>query len=548
MPKIFLLPQEVSSKIAAGEVVERPASVVKELIENAFDAGANFVKIYLKEGGKREIAVYDNGEGMEPEDLRLCYRHHATSKIRSLADLFKVVTYGFRGEALASISQVSVLTIKSKTEAQDTGFQLRVEFGEEKELKPVAFSKGTLVKVERLFENLPARKAFLKSARAETLRTSEILKGLLLCRPDIACEFYSDGKRLFEWKGGEVKELLAKITGLKKEAFEREGSFSLPPCKLHFVLTSTENTFKHTKYLYFVVNKRWVKDERLSRIFLSVLKEHFGSLGFPAGVFYLELPPHLIDVNVHPAKWEIRLKDEKTVFELAKRGLLKAFARPYFAVTRPPTTVVRDEPAKKESYKEDIPVSSYFPRKVFSLPEFKVLGSLFDTYILIEKGEELYIIDQHALSERILFERLKEGDWGGSQKLIFPEKLRLSEEARERFKEKRPALERLGFEFDERDDGIYLKGVPRALGESYKEVLEEILETQFVEEKKIKEELLASLACKMARKKGDVLAIKEMEYLVREMFEKGLKTCPHGRPLYFKLSKYEIEKKIKRIV
>ncbi len=558
MPKIFLLPQEVASRIAAGEVVERPASVVKELVENAFDAGASLIKIYLKEGGKREIVVYDDGEGMEPEDLKLCYKHHATSKIRSLADLFRVVTYGFRGEALASIAQVSVLTIKSRTEAQDTGYQIRVEFGEEKEFRPVALSKGTFVKVERLFENLPARKAFLKSARAEVLRVSEVLKGLLLCKPDTSCELYSEGKRLFEWRGGEVKELLAKITGLKKEAFEKEDFISSPPYKLSFTITSTKNTFKHTKYLYFFVNKRWIKDEKLSRMFLTALKEYFGNLGFPAGVFYLEVPPHLIDINVHPAKWEVRFKDEKAVFEVIKKGLLRVFKgtskfyyfTPYgsshsFSASNSsfkPLNVVRDEPLK-----EDLPVS-YFPEKAFSSPDFRVLGSFLDTYLLVERREELYIIDQHALSERVLFERLMEKEWKGVQKLLFPEKLSLSEEAEEQFKEKKSALEKMGFEFEERPDGVYLKGVPRALGECDKILVEEVLESPFSDETKLKKELIASFACKMARKKGDVLAVKEAEYLIKEMFEKGFKTCPHGRPLYFKLSKLEIEKRLKRIV
>ena len=576
MPKISILPQEIASKIAAGEIVERPASVVKELVENAFDAGARYIKINLKEGGKKEISVYDDGEGMEPEDLKLCYKHHATSKIKTLADLFKIVTYGFRGEALASISQVSILTIKSKTENQETGYEIKVEFGKEKFFKPIPFKKGTLVKVENLFENLPARKSFLKSARAEVLKVSEILRGLILCKPEVACDLYSEDKPLFSWKSGDVKELLSYITGLKPSDF-LDITYSKSPYKVSLVITSTNHTFKHTKYFYVSINKRWIKDEKILKQIMAIIKEFFKNLGFPAGIIYLYIPPHLIDINVHPAKWEVRLKDEKGVFSAIRNAFMKLFKSSFQTYVSSNVMNFEKDLASKDFVKEDIPVfiDSYKdlvsledkPKKVhqdrkdafetsciypisFERPEeyFKILGSFLNNYLLVEKGRELYIVDQHALSERIIFENLMQINNFFTQQLIFPEALNLSEELKEEFYKRKKIFEKMGFEFEERENSIYLKGVPDLVEDMGKEIIEELLEVPFLEEDFLKKEFFAKLACKLARKKGDVISKEEAEYLIKKMFEMDLKTCPHGRPLYFKISESEIEKKLRRIL
>ncbi|MCD6548372.1 MAG: DNA mismatch repair endonuclease MutL, partial [Thermodesulfobacterium sp.] len=287
MAKIQILPEEIRGKIAAGEVVKRPASVVKELVENAFDAKADFIKIGLKEGGIKEITVYDNGEGIEPEDLKLCYKHFATSKIKNISNIFRIVTYGFRGEALASISQVSKLTITSKHADHKEAYEIKINFGKEVSFKPSRLNKGTLVKVRDLFSNLPARKAFLKTPRTETLRIMEIIKGLTLTHPEIKYEVKSldenKEKTLFFWEGGNKKELLSYITGLE-ENFFNEILSDTPPYSIYLVLTDTSKTFSHTKYLYFLVNERWIKDEKLTKMILNVFKPFYGNLGFPAGV------------------------------------------------------------------------------------------------------------------------------------------------------------------------------------------------------------------------------------------------------------------------
>ena len=562
MPKIQILPEEIRSKIAAGEVVERPASVVKELVENAFDAGASFIKILLKEGGIKEISVYDNGEGIEPEDLKLCYKHHATSKIKSLADIFRIVTFGFRGEALASIAQVSRLTIVSKHVDYNEAFEIQVEFGKELSFKPAKLSKGTLVTVRDLFSNLPARKAFLKGPRSETLKIMEVLKGLALCHPEIKYEVKSvnelkkEEKKLFFWEGGGLKELVSFITGIE-EKFFRESYTEKPPYNIDLILTDTSKTFSHTKYLYILVNKRLVKDEKLIKLILNALKPYYGNLGFPAGVISIKAPYHLIDVNVHPAKWEVRFKDEKALFSAIKVAFEKFFeSKKSYYISQKPISQKKDIPFE---IKEDIPLeygtqskekdfksSFLFPSSRIS---YKYLGSFLNTYLLVEVGEELYIIDQHALCERVLFEELKEKYKKDTriQELLIPVLLKISDSALANLEEKLKVLKNMGFELEVIKEGeLILKKIPAIFKEEIKESLEKVLEEDFYSPYEIKKELLASYACKLARKKGDILSEPEVNYLLNKLFSLDLQTCPHGRPLFFKLSLKEIEEKLRR--
>ncbi len=557
MAKIQILPEEIRGKIAAGEVVERPASVVKELVENAFDAKADFIKIGLKEGGIKEITVYDNGEGIEPEDLKLCYKHFATSKIKNISDIFRIVTYGFRGEALASISQVSKLTITSKHADHKEAYEIKINFGKEVSFKPSRLNKGTLVKVRDLFSNLPARKAFLKTPRTETLRIMEIIKGLTLAHPEIKYEVKSldenKEKTLFFWEGGSKKELLSYITGLE-ENFFNEILSDIPPYSIYLVLTDTSKTFSHTKYLYFLVNERWIKDEKLTKMILNVFKPFYGNLGFPAGVISIRAPYHLIDINVHPAKWEVRFKDEKTLFLALNKALEKLFGKKTFYYER-------EKPAFSGEIKEDLPLNytekpfsdSLRNKSPFLFPSYQksfynYLGTFLNTYILIEKDEELYIIDQHALSERIIFEDLKSKfSKSISQELLIPVLLRITESALSEFEEKKKALESLGFELELLNaNEVILKKIPSIIKEDIKDVLEKILEEPFSNIEELKLEVLRRYACLLARKKGDTISKEEIHFMIEKFLTHNLQTCPHGRPLYFKLSLNEIEEKLRR--
>ncbi|PMP66563.1 MAG: hypothetical protein C0190_05390 [Thermodesulfobacterium geofontis] len=564
MPKIQILPEEIRSKIAAGEIVERPASVVKELIENAFDAKASFIKISLKDGGIKEISVYDDGEGIEPEDLKICYKHFATSKIKTLSDIFKIVTFGFRGEALASISQVSKMTITSKHIHYDSAYEIRIEFGKEVYFKPANLNKGTLVKVENLFSNLPARKAFLKTPRTETFKIMEIIKGLSLCFPEIRYEVKSleENKEntLFFWEGGNERELLSYTIGLQINYF-KDVFLDSPPYSIFLLLTDTSKTFSHTKYLYFFVNKRWIKDEKLTKMILNLLKPYYGNLGFPAGLISIKAPYHLVDVNVHPAKWEVRFKDEKALFFSLNKALEELFDKKIFYYEYKKgklkifNQIKEDLPLDYTKEPSSFYLENYLEKKPlfistnFKKPSYRYLGTFLENYILVEKNEELYIIDQHALSERVIFEDLKKNfSKSLSQNLLIPVLLRITDSALSEFEEKKKLLNSIGFELKLlKNNEIILKKIPSIFKvEDIKDILEKILEEPFSDVEKLELEVLKRYACLLARKKGDLLSEREINFLIEKLFSENLQTCPHGRPLYMKISLKEIETKLRR--
>jgi len=577
MPKINLLPEELVAKIAAGEVIERPASVVKELVENSLDAGATQIRIELYGGGLEEITVYDDGEGMEPQDLRLSVRRHATSKIKSLSDLYSLLTLGFRGEALASIAEVSRLTIKSRAKGLDTGYELYVEFGEEVSFKPSALKQGTLVSVKDLFANLPARKAFLKSKRAETAKVLEIIRGIMLSHPTVKWKVLVEGDPYFEFDPGSEETFLAKLLSID-ERYLLTKEYAKLPYHLKLILTSQEKVYPHTRYLYFFVNRRWVKDERLGRLFVSLLKKYYGSYGFPAGVVSISVPPQLVDFNVHPAKWEVRFRREGDLFHLFSSALEELFERrSSFIKARVRKEVKEDLEDLPLSFDKDVykvseegvkplyevktnlsypeaqrtekPTSSfekkYIPQD--SREDFRLIGTFKQSYLLVESGDELLIIDQHALSERIIYERLKAktGDVC-TQKLIIAKKIPLDEVAFSRFLAIKDELTMQGFLFKILKEGtILVLGVPDYLaGEDVEWVLRSLLEGE-VPTLDLKDELLKRASCLLARKKGEVLSEEEKLYLVERMFRDSLFTCPHGRPIFYKLSLSELKNLIR---
>ncbi len=555
MPKIHFLPEELRSKIAAGEVIERPASVIKELLENAFDAKADYIKVEFEGGGLQRISVYDNGIGMSPEDLKLCYKSFATSKIKELSDIFSITTYGFRGEALASIAQVSRLKIISVERGSDLPFEIEVEFGKERALRPARLKEGTLVEVKDLFENLPARKAFLKSIKTESAKNTEIFKALLLSHPEIKAHLLVDGKELINWKGGSLMELFSYLFEIPEE-FLKESHFQRLPYKIELLLTDTRKPFSHSRFLFFFVNRRFIKDEKLLRFAYHFLKKFFGNLGFPAGVIKIEAPPQLVDFNVHPAKWEIRFKREKEVFSALDEAFKNHFlSKKIFFSQREPSEGITLK------IKEDIPITyrpsltktsepyekvSLFEKK--SSEDFKILGSFKETYILVERGESLLLIDQHALSERIHYELLKKSEFMAfPQKLLLPFLVKLTSDMLENIEEKLKILSELGFDLElVSQDEILVKGAPPDLLEFAEELLVSLLNLPEFDLFSAREALLKDLACKKARKKGDFLTNEEKRYLLEIMFRDNLETCPHGRPLFIKIDLSEIEKKLKR--
>ncbi|HIE32931.1 MAG TPA: DNA mismatch repair endonuclease MutL [Thermodesulfobacteriaceae bacterium] len=564
MSRIRILPEEVSRRIAAGEVIERPASVVKELVENALDAGARKIRVELERGGTLLVRVKDDGEGMSPEDLRLCWRSHATSKISSVEDLFRITTYGFRGEALFSIAQVSRLTIVSRPRGAEHGFQLEVAFGKEEAFRASPSGYGTVVEVKDLFSEFPARKSFLKGPRAEAGRALEVLKMLALGRPEVSYTFFHEGREIFSFAGGSRRALLSKMLKISEEVL-LEKTYKRKAYRLELILTKPSSGLATSRYLFVLVNDRVVKDRRLVSALLEGLRDYFPGGRYPAGLLALYLPPHLVDVNVHPAKWEIRFREEQEVYGLVRWAAERALAN---RLVVPVTTSSEEDlplpskdvlPAERPSSQ---PIESLFSKpairelqEVYPVKEAaedrpRFLGFLRNTYLLFETGDGLLLLDFHAAHERLIYEELKRNlDKGacGRESLLFPVVFELSEEAREKLLRERALFERLGFGL--RESGpreVLVEEVPAGFGPEAVEELRGILEEEFRAPEKWREEILSRLACRRARKAGERFSPEEAQELLARILREGFVRCPHGRPLYLIFSWHELEKRFGR--
>ncbi|AEH44223.1 DNA mismatch repair protein MutL [Thermodesulfatator indicus DSM 15286] len=562
MARIKILPENIARKIAAGEVIERPASVVKELCENAFDAQAKQIEVELADGGLSLIRVRDNGLGMSPEDLKVCYLPHATSKIETEEDLLRIRTWGFRGEALSSIAAVSELTITSREKEALIGARIKIKFGKEVSFVEKGLAPGTIVEVVNLFANVPARRAFLKSPRAETARVNEIVKLMALENPQTNLSLKTKGKILFEYnyKLGRLG-LLAEFSGLKAENFLTE-EVEVRDIRLTIILSKSEHFFPTARYLYFLVNNRVVKDKLISAAAFEGLKSVYPKGRYPALLLALTLPPEQVDVNVHPAKWEVRFREERRLFELIKKSLENLFKPTVSFEIK--TKIEEDLPIsydRKTTSEEDIwstskvaePAENIFkkPSTLFSKnTSYQVLSRFGKEFFLILADDELYIFDYHAAHERLLFEQWKKElkDNLKIQALLVPQVFSLTGKSLERVEILLPVLNSLGFEIDFfGEEKIILRSVPALLGDFSREVLEKFLaeELSFSAENLL-EEVMARISCKAARKAGEKLSFEEVLNLFIEVKNTGLSNCPHGRPLYWRIGLDEVRRKLGR--
>ncbi len=565
MPRIRILPEEIARKIAAGEVIERPASVVKELVENAFDARARKVEVEVEDGGVSLIRVRDDGHGMEPEDLKRCYLPHATSKIADEEDLLRIRTWGFRGEALSAIAAVSRLTISSRAEGALLGARLRVDFGREISFKECGHPRGTIVEVRDLFKNVPARRTFLKGPRAEGSRITETVKLLALENPAVDLSLKTRGRLSFSYERQEGRVgVLAHLTGLSPEDFTVEVS-EKGPYRLEVILSRSEASFPTTRHFYFLVNNRVIKDRILLSAALEGLSVAFTRGKHPALLLALSLPPELVDVNVHPSKAEVRFREEREIFRLVREALVDILS-PRVSLPTPPGDEEEDlplGPPEGQTAKEtravegEAPAESLWETKVaepgalYRPREIRALAPLGREFFLCETPTGLLVLDFHAAHERLLFEGLRESyekEGLKPQKLLLPQVLTLSAEALERLEAHRAFFERLGYAFDfAGPQEILVRTVPALLGEEGVAALVEILEEALVKEPgRILHETLSRMACRAARKAGERPAAREIEDLVEELREKGLNSCPHGRPLFWEMSLEEIRKRFGR--
>jgi DNA mismatch repair protein MutL len=578
--KIQILPESVAQAIAAGEVIERPASVVKELLENALDAGASKIAVELKAGGLQLIRVLDDGEGMDPEDVPMSLRRYATSKIQRSEDLFAIHTLGFRGEALPSIAAVSQMTIRTRVPRSVSGIQLLCEGGEIKSTTEVGRPVGTEVEVKNLFYNIPVKRKFVKSIQTELRHSLNHFLRLSLAHPSVSFKFIHEDRILYEYLktdsprvrveailGGEIYRHLQPIEFGGGET-HLKGFVSLP---------SFSKGNGDGIYLY--VNRRFIKDRMIYKAILEAYRHVIPGGKFPVVILFLTLPPSSIDVNVHPTKAEVKFRDPDRIFLMVRGALSSALASPGSLKKREDAGDGMGHPPSLQEFpslgltkpyaiplplpgrdREALPVvgeASTPEWEVERKPPFRILGQVQTTYILCEGTEGLILIDQHAAHERLLYEKYKKDHEMGSipaEKLLLPIPMELSAEESFVLMSYRGEIESMGFEIDAIGERmVAIRTIPK-LTEPFdpKEMIREFLEElSFVKRegkgREAIQRMLVSLACHSAIRANSVLRREEMEGLVGALhpFYSSL-TCPHGRPVFFVISPEELAKQFKR--
>ncbi|MBR2936956.1 MAG: DNA mismatch repair endonuclease MutL [Oscillospiraceae bacterium] len=630
MAKIIQLSPHVANLIAAGEVVERPASVVKELLENAVDAGATQVTVEIRDGGMTFLRVTDNGCGMSPEDARTAFLRHATSKLKTAEDLAAIATMGFRGEALAAIASVSRIDLLTKTPGAISGTSLTLEAGNITEESEAGCPDGTTIIVRDLFFNTPARMKFMKSDTVEGSRVTAAVQLQALAHPEVAFRFLRDGKEVLSTPGtgsleaavycvyGRDSGKMVQVDG-KWENFSVTGYVSKP----------TDARPSRALQTFFV-NDRPVK----SRLLMAALEEAYRNQimagKFPACVLHLRVPANVVDVNVHPAKTEVKFLNEKAVFDCIHYCVLGALnktpdrpqvqfkpavpAQSVVAPAQKPATApqkqenffrtmnaqefknfsaaVKDAPkpspmaaaATAAAVEQTIlppvreqvilpkatptPISVPTPAPIpqpeepeqVTIPEipkeipWRFVGELYNSYIIVEQGEEAYLIDKHAAHERILFEKLKANQEAiSSQVLLTPVTLRLSPEAVAILLDNSSLLEELGFEVQEfGENTLAIRQIPMDLDsaqaiDALETIAADLLNGRKENRSNVRDEVLHTVACKAAIKAGWISSEKELMKLAEQVLSRDdLKHCPHGRPICITLSKKQLEKQFKR--
>lgn len=644
MAQIKVLSQAVADKIAAGEVAERPSAVVKELVENSIDAGADRITVEIKKGGIAYISVEDNGKGIPYDEVEFAFLRHATSKLRDIDDLFEIQTMGFRGEALASICAVSDVTVITKEKGALDGAHVTVNHGTVSQKETVACNEGTVMIVENLFASVPARMKFLKKDSTEAGYVADVLSRIALSKPEIAFRYICDGKEQFSTSGdGNLKNTILNIYGIDHAKGVLEVDHTEQGVRVSGVVGKAElargNRVRQTLF----VNGRYIKNHVVSKIVEEAYRNVLMTGKFPFFVLNIQLAPSLVDVNVHPAKTEIKFANEKEIYDIVYHGVKNAiYLRPEIPVKEPEQTTekvvyetkasaaapiaARKEPeridrqtvseflrntvpnssgrqfnspktenvfeSKREQFgegtaksgvttfpvleMEDIPqkIDTDVPQsdeKPVKLPVFEegslavaetplVVGQVFGTYVIAQKGGKMFMIDQHAAHERKRFETLKKDyrERGVSgQMLLAPIVMDVDSREVEIVKENKETLENMGFDIEEFGrNSVIIRQTPFISDEeNIKDLAVEVISILSDGRPSgllsFEERLLDTISCKYAIKANKKLSSLEMESIIRDVEElenSGITTCPHGRPIKIEFTKREIEKMFKRIV
>lgn len=640
MKNIHVLDESVANLIAAGEVVERPSAAVKEMVENAIDAGATKIQVAIQNGGISSIMVSDNGCGIAREDVPYAFLPHATSKIQTAEDLDAIYTLGFRGEALASIAAVSKIALTTKTSEDAFATFMEMEAGELSDIHDIGGADGTTIVVKDLFYNTPARMKFLKKDSTEAGYIGDILLRYALSYPQISFKYMDNNRVKFFTPGdNNLKNCLYILYGKDYSENAREVNYENEYAKINGIFVSPNIVRKNSNYQSFYVNHRYIKSVALSTAVKEACREKVVAGNFPVFCLNIEVNPALVDVNVHPSKLEVKFSNERAIFDVVYWGVknaltektivyemtadqiesaktepivkeLNSIERVYEKKQQDPLATIRDsskvpyetkKAVEKPKDEQDFSVKQVFApeqnaplsqlmgedsaiesnaEKVSQLPEkendtaaestreqmtlltaekkepIRIIGQLFSTYLLLERGRDLLLMDQHAAHERLNFERLKreyDQEHSYAQMLLEPVTIDLSPVEYQKVLDHLPFFSRIGFETENfGNQTVVVRTAPIGIpiGE-FKSLFLEMLNVVGTreEEKTRMEKALHMIACRSAIKAHDKMTFAEMEKLVADVMDlKDINTCPHGRPIILTMNEKEIEKGFLRIV
>ena len=567
MGNIVLLDDLTINKIAAGEVIEKPANVVKELVENSIDAGATNIIIEIRNGGKSLIKIVDNGKGISADDIPLSLERHATSKIRKVEDLENTYSMGFRGEALASISSISTLTMMTKTK-DENGTKVIAEAGEIVSVEEVGVPVGTTIMVENLFFNTPVRYKFLKNDATEFKYIKDWVQKAALSEINVAFKLINDGKTVFQTNGsGNIRDIIYLLYGKEIEKNLLDVNYESDNIKVTGVIGNTTIARENRKSQILFLNNRNIKNQMLTNSADQAFKGATGIGKYGFFILNLEMPASYYDVNVHPTKMEVRFKDEDKLYKIFYHAIKSAMLKSEFLDNSGETQKEDEEEQKREKYIENelefltnrtetkVPVE-LINRENEREIEYQYVGILFRTYIIIQIDDDMFLIDQHAAHERILYEQIKENYknhiQNNSQLMIMPEIFNLSHKEMEFVKTNIELFKETGFDIEIfGENSIKINGVPDieykvSSRNIFLDVLDEMLTNERSTSKDVEERFIATVACKAAVKAHMDLTRQEVDNLITRLLKlKNPFTCPHGRPTTIKFNKNELFKDFK---
>ncbi len=604
MAKINILEPSVFNKIAAGEVVERPSSVVKELVENSIDAGATEIDIEIVQGGISLIQVTDNGCGIEEKQLVKAFLPHATSKISEADDLESILTLGFRGEALASIASVSEVIMTSKTKEEDSANIIRLQGGEIIEQTQTGAPNGTQIQVKNLFFNIPVRYKFLKKPKQEELAVTEILSRLILANPNIAFKYTAEGRVVYQSNGQGLENALYTIYSSKVEDKIIPINNKVGDMEIKGFICKPSFSKPNSTYQTIIINGRYVNCKLISAAVGRVYDDYLMSRAFPFFVLHINLPIENVDINVHPNKLEVRFKDQQSIFGAINHTVDKAlldfrnsenteeepvrinaqeynqnssilnnitFAQPVasFSVQEQEPSSLTEiileksmpEGSEIENIKEPQSVLQQFlfdeKDQAFNLLSLKIVGKIFNTFILVEMDDKVYIIDQHAAHERILYDKLTETLKRGeffAQPMLIPYILETNNIEHQFILDNIGNLQKLGFDIEDFGSNSFkISTIPYNLPDIqisifFNDILKEMNTILNLKTEDFVLDKLAQSACKHAVKGGDDLTKEEIQSLLQNLATGVQLQCPHGRPFVIELSRKDIDKWFKRVL